>query len=129
MNATADVLKISPCQVGIVLLLAALVFSAGYSTSENTKGNEEQFDVFSYKVNQEVQPLMDKVMANPTEHNLRNANNKLIIEYESWGRRQDGKNKEIFMVYLAACETVIDTMQNGEQPDISEMNRLKNELI
>jgi len=93
----------------------------------------EHFDQFAYKAEQEVNPFMQSVIKNPTEYNLRTANNRIIMRYESWAKRENGDNKELFQQYLGACGDVVDSMQAGEKSfqtnqKINEMNTLYTKL-
>jgi hypothetical protein len=113
--------------------MISAAFGAGYTTSEINHPIEIQtqaFDSFSYKASNEVQPMMREVLTNPTEENLRRANNKLKISYTNWAYRENGNNKQLFNEYLTACEKAIDEKQAGHDitVEIKEVNRLYKKL-
>lgn len=119
------------------LAVTAVSFGAGYQASNSQQIIDtpviESFDPFEYKATNEVEPLIQKTVDNPTEYNLMVANNALKISIYNWADRHTGENKALFMEYLDACEAVINSMQDGESIDetnakIIEMNKLKNEL-
>ena len=117
-------------QAVAAMLLATIVFGVGYTTADvNHVQDAKQFDQFAYKAKNDVNVMMQVVIAEPNDYNLLAANNKLKIEYTNWAKRENGQNKELFFNYLNACENVIDEMQAGNEPDLTKMNTLKNELI
>ncbi len=129
----------NPIQQAILaILLVSAGFSTGYTVSDHQGTPEAQaviieeqlrdFDQFSYKA-QEVDAMMQDVISNPTETNMRMANNKLKINYANWEHREYGENKELFSEYRIACQVVIDDMQSGKLADTTEMNLLYNELV
>jgi ClpP class serine protease len=112
-------------QVGIILALLFGTFGAGYTASEVSQPQAvdelNNFDVFAYKAQEEVKPVMDNVLAYPTDNNLREANNYLKISVKNWESRETGENKELFKEYRIACQEVIDSIQAEESNSITEV--------
>lgn len=114
-----------------LLMLAVILFSAGYTTSEiqQTQPEEiEHFNQFAYKAEHVVNPLMRDVISQPVEYNLLVADNRLNNEFVNWAKQETGSDKDLFFEYLEACENVVDDIQDGKEPDTSEMDRLYNDL-
>lgn len=119
-----DTLKATPIQqLCAALLVFALGASSGIVYTHNADTPVQTFDQFSYAA-QDVQTMMKNVLDNPTEYNLRYANNDLLIVREQWAYRESGANKELYLEYLKACEKVINDAQAGKQVDTSNMNEL-----
>jgi hypothetical protein len=131
VNVTKFITSLPPFQqLCAAILTSFLLCSAGYVASDHNlikSDNEIQsFDVFSYKAQDEVKPMMDKALANPTEYNLRKANNHLKIGVQNWVNGEEGQNKELFQEYLDSCELVIDEKQAGNDitAEKAEMEKL-----
>lgn len=121
-------------QVGLAVLTLIFGCTAGYSaTGEHIEIQEPQtYDAFSPKA-YEVHQYMEKILANPTEDNLRYANNHLKVSIKNWEEREYGENKELFHEYRLACQDVIDGYQEGESEarikvKMDKMDKLYNEL-
>lgn len=126
MNVTKMIENLTPLeQVGIILALLFGTFGAGYTASEVSQPQAvdelNNFDVFAYKAQEEVKPVMDNVLAYPTDNNLREANNYLKISVKNWESRETGENKELFKEYRIACQEVIDSIQAEESNSITEV--------
>ena len=126
MNVSKMIENLSPLeQVGILLALLFGTFGAGYAASEVSQPQAvdelNNFDVFAYKAQEEVKPVMDNVLAYPTDNNLREANNYLKISVKNWESREIGENKELFKEYRIACQEVIDSIQAEESNSITEV--------
>lgn len=126
MNVSKMIENLSPLeQVGILLALLFGTFGAGYAASEVSQPQAvdelNNFDVFAYKAQEEVKPVMDNVLAYPTDNNLREANNYLKISVKNWESRETGENKELFKNYRIACQKVIDSIQAEESNSITEV--------
>lgn len=115
-----------------LLIIAAILFGAGYTASDIQQTQVEDiepFNQFAYKAEHDVNPMMQDVIAQPIEYNLLIADNRLNNEFVTWVNDESGSDKEHFIEYLDACEVVVDDMKVGNDPDTSEMDRLYNELI
>lgn len=126
MNVSKMIENLTPLeQVGIILALLFGTFGAGYTASEVNQPQAvdelNNFDVFAYKAQEEVKPVMDNVLAYPTDNNLREANNYLKISVKNWESRETGENKELFKEYRIACQEVIDSIQAEESNSITEV--------
>jgi len=126
MNVSKMIENLTPLeQVGIILALLFGTFGAGYTASEVSQPQAvdelNNFDVFAYKAQEEVKPVMDNVLAYPTDNNLREANNYLKISVKNWESREIGENKELFKEYRIACQEVIDSIQAEESNSITEV--------
>ena len=114
-----------------LLMLAVILFGAGYTASETQQPQVEDiepFNQFAYKAEHVVNPLMQDVIAQPVEYNLLVADNRLNNEFVTWANRETGDDKKLFIEYITACDKVIDDMQDGKEPDTSEMDRLYADL-
>ena len=116
-------------QLATAALFTISVLCGGYTADNGgftAKQVEEAqtFDLFSDKAKNDVQPMMEKALENPTERNLKKVNNHLYIGVQNWVDRHEDENKEIFQEYLNECESVIDDTQAGKQVDTTEMYRL-----
>jgi len=121
-------------QLATAALLTLSVLCGGYTTDNvgvtNKQIEEVQtFDLFSDKAKTDVQPMMKKVLENPTERNLKKANNHLYIGVQNWVDKHEDTNKDVFQEYLNECENVINDIQAGKQADTTKMNALYAELI
>jgi hypothetical protein len=118
-------------QLFMAVLVICAALGAGYTASDVGQPLEKQlesFDPFAYKASEDVKPYMDKVLANPTDEKLREANNYLKISVKNWESRESGENKELFHEYRIACQNVIDDMQAGKTADTSKMDEKYSEL-
>ena len=131
-------------QLFTAIFLTLSAFSGGYSAANvdftgdrmsdvqaiGQMDGVRTFDIFANKAQDDVQPMMEKALENPTSRNLMKANNHLYIGVQNWADRHEGENKELFQEYLNACELVIDEKQAGHniEAEIKEMNRLYNKL-
>jgi len=106
----------------VLFVLALLLLGAGMSTTQ------EKYNPFEAKT-QEVDRMIQDVLKNPTEQNLGAAQDELFYNYYPWAERQTSENKDTFIAYLEACNQVIIQKSNGIEPDTSEMNSLKNQLL
>lgn len=121
-------------QLSLAVLTLIIGCTAGYTVSEVDSRNIDDIniDIFSIKA-KEVNEYINEVLANPTERNLRNANNHLKISIKSFEEREYGDNKELFHEYRLACQDVIDGYQAGDSEaqikvKTDKMNNLYNEL-
>lgn len=123
MTITDTLMKATPMQqLCAALLVFALGASSGVAYTHSAQPTQS-FDQFSYAA-QDVQNMMKNVLDNPTEYNLRYANNNLIIVREQWAYGETGVNKELYLEYLKACEKVVNDAQEGKQVDTSNMNEM-----
>jgi hypothetical protein len=132
MNYYKVLSSITPYQqLCVALFLIMASFGTGYTVSQSSHSqnmDNQVFDPFSNKV-PEVDDMMQNVIAHPNPHNTLFAHNALVITYGNWADREQGKNKEAFKAYLDECLNVVDTYSTGSIPDLSEMERLKKELM
>ena len=140
MNFTKTLTNLTSFQqLCAAVLLIVVGVGAGYTVSVSTHANVQthenvpidqqfrDFDIFAYK-SQEVDAMMQKVIANPTEYNKMYAHDELIIVYRSWAEGESGKNKQVFLGYLYACLGVVDSPTPDHIADLTEMNQLKQQL-
>jgi hypothetical protein len=127
-------------QLYTAIFMVLSAFSGGYGVAnvDHTPLSEDitksyvdeaqTFDIFSSKAT-EVSTLMNKTLSNPTEYNLRSANNQLAVIEWRWLSNNDGKNKELFSEYLNECQKVIDDLQENGEAYPSNMKELYSELV
>jgi len=135
MDIAATVKNLTPFEQLCVALITILIGVSGYSLSNSTPSQSilespefVNFDPFSDRA-LAVDDMMQGVIADPTEYNLRIAKNKLLITHWNWSEREVGDNKEEFQEYLLACVQVIDEMQDGKTADTSDMNMKYDKLV
>ncbi len=114
-----------------LLIIAAIMFGAGYTASEiqqTPTEDIEPFNQFAYKATNDVKPMMQAIIVQPLEYNLLVADHRLNNEFVEWASEEEGSDKQLFIEYLTACETVVDDLKAGNEPDTSEMTRLYNQF-
>lgn len=114
-----------------LLIIAAILFGAGYTASEiqqTPTEDIEPFNQFAYKATHDVNPMMLAIIVQPLEYNLLVADHRLNNEFVEWVSEEEGSDKQLFIDYLNACENVVDDLKAGNEPDTTEMNRLYTSL-
>ena len=130
MNAILTSEFFKKFQKEIIFALVFALLGAGYNVSEqqNNLTIDLNYNVFEARTT-DVNKMMDAVLTNPTEENLVNAQQNILYAYAPWANRQTGKQKNLFLDYLEACNQVIISISNGEQADTTEMYRLYSLLV
>lgn len=103
----------------IILALALVIIGAGYTAS--TDGP------YSARVSQ-VDAMMQELISNPTEAKLDDAY-WALWEQGQWSGRNPLEGHGTFEEYLEACNSVRLDVKAGNTPELSEMNKLKKDLI
>ena len=109
-------------QKEIIIALALILLGAGINVSYEAPYNPYEDRVL------EIDSMMQSLVENPSLGAAESIIDSLALQGD-WAYRQSGEQKAVFEEYLEACKTVAVDVYYGREPELKEMNRLKNKLI
>ena len=109
-------------QKEIIIALALILLGAGVNMTADEPYNPYESRVL------EIDGMMQSLVADPSQSAADDAVDALALQGD-WAYRQTGEQKAVFEEYLEACKTVAVDVYYGREPELKEMNMLKNELI
>jgi len=109
-------------QKEIIIALALILLGAGVNMT-----TEKPYNPYESRV-LEIDVMMQDLVENPSQGAADNAVDALALQGD-WAYRQSGEQKAVFEEYLEACKTVAVDVYYGREPELKEMNMLKNKLI
>ena len=107
-------------QKEIIIALALILLGAGINM-------DSEYNPYESRV-LEIDGMMQSLVADPSQSAADDAVDALALQGD-WAYRQTGEQKAVFEEYLEACKTVAVDVYYGREPELKEMNMLKNELI